>query len=56
MEHKTFKVLLLKISTFASTPKMLVAYFSRAGENWQVGNVERGNTAIMGDYLTPKRY
>ena len=25
--------------------KMLVIYFSRAGENWQVGYVERGNTA-----------
>ena len=31
--------------------KMLVVYFSRAGENWQVGNVERGNTAIMVDYI-----
>ncbi len=31
--------------------KTLVVYFSRAGENWQVGNVERGNTAIMGDYI-----
>lgn len=31
--------------------KMLVVYFSRAGENWEVGNVERGNTAIMVDYI-----
>lgn len=31
--------------------KMLVVYFSRAGENWQVGYVERGNTAIMVDYI-----
>ena len=31
--------------------KMLVVYFSLAGENWQVGNVERGNTAIMVDYI-----
>lgn len=31
--------------------KMLVVYFSRAGENWQVGVVERGNTAIMADYI-----
>ena len=31
--------------------KMLVIYFSRAGENWEVGNVERGNTAIMVDYI-----
>ena len=31
--------------------KMLVVYFSRADENWQVGYVERGNTAIMVDYI-----
>ena len=31
--------------------KMLLVYFSRAGENWQVGYVERGNTAIMADYI-----
>ena len=30
---------------------MLVIYFSRADENWQVGYVERGNTAIMVDYI-----
>ena len=35
----------------AAKGKMLVIYFSRAGENWQVGNVERGNTAIMVDYI-----
>ena len=28
-----------------------MVYFSRAGENWQVGVVERGNTAIMVDYI-----
>ena len=31
--------------------KMLVIYYSRADENWQVGYVERGNTAIMVDYI-----
>ena len=31
--------------------KMLVVYFSRAGENWQVGVVECGNTDIMVDYI-----
>ena len=31
--------------------KMLVVYFSRADENWQVGYVERGNTVIMVDYI-----
>ena len=31
--------------------KMLVIFFSRAGENWQVGVVEKGNTAVMVDYI-----
>ena len=31
--------------------KMLLVYFSRADENWQVGYVERCNTAIMADYI-----
>ena len=35
----------------AANGKMLVVYFSRADENWQVGYVERGNTAIMVDYI-----
>lgn len=30
---------------------ILIAYFSRAGENWNVGFVEKGNTAIMGEYI-----
>ena len=34
----------------ATGRRSLVIFFSRAGENWQVGNVERGNTAIMVDY------
>ena len=35
----------------ATGKRPLVIFFSRAGENWQVGNVERGNTAIMVDYI-----
>lgn len=31
--------------------RSIVIFFSRAGENWEVGNVERGNTAIMVDYI-----
>ena len=34
-----------------SGKRSLVVYFSRAGEKWQVGNVERGNTAVMVDYI-----
>ena len=35
----------------AGDGKTLIVFFSRAGENWQVGTVERGNTAIMVDYM-----
>lgn len=31
--------------------RSIVIFFSRAGENWEVGNVARGNTAIMVDYI-----
>ena len=31
--------------------KVLVVYFSRTGENYNVGNVEVGNTAIMASYI-----
>lgn len=31
--------------------KLLIVYFSRAGENWNVGYVDRGNTAVMADYI-----
>ena len=31
--------------------EMLVVFFSRAGENWQVGTVSRGNTALLADYI-----
>lgn len=35
----------------ATGKKSLVVFFSRAGENYSVGYVERGNTAIMVDYI-----
>lgn len=31
--------------------KILVAYFSRPGENYNVGNVEVGNTAMVASYI-----
>ncbi len=34
-----------------SNSKILVAYFSRAGENYQVGVVEKGNTKIMAEII-----
>ena len=34
-----------------SDSKILIVYFSRTGENYNVGNVEVGNTAIMASYM-----
>lgn len=34
--------------------KILIAYFSRAGENWQVGYVDKGNTAVIEEYIENK--
>ncbi len=31
--------------------KILVAFFSRAGENYAVGNIEVGNTEVMANYI-----
>ena len=31
---------------------ILVAYFSRAGENWEVGVIDKGNTQIMAEMLS----
>ena len=36
-----------KIST--SSGKILVAYFSRAGDNYEVGVIEKGNTKIVAE-------
>ncbi|MBR4162443.1 MAG: NAD(P)H-dependent oxidoreductase [Solobacterium sp.] len=30
---------------------ILVVYFSRAGENWEVGKVEKGSTRIVAEYI-----
>ena len=38
----------------ASTGKTLVVYFSRTGENYGVGNIEKGNTHIIADMIAEK--
>ena len=39
-------------TTAANNPtKILVAYFSRAGDNYEVGVIEKGNTHIMADMI-----
>lgn len=37
-----------------SGSKILIAYFSRAGENYNVGVVEKGNTAIVAEMIAEK--
>ena len=32
--------------------RALVLFFSRAGDNYKVGYVDKGNTAIIADYIT----
>ena len=40
--------------TAPSTHKILVAYFSRTGDNYEVGNIEKGNTAIVAEMVAEK--
>ncbi|MBQ1746139.1 MAG: flavodoxin family protein, partial [Muribaculaceae bacterium] len=35
-----------------SGDKALVVFFSHAGDNYSVGNIEVGNTKIVADYIT----
>ncbi len=37
-----------------SGSKILVAYFSRAGEQYGVGNIKKGNTAIIAEMIAEK--
>ena len=45
-----------KVSTPASTAdkKFLVLYFSRTGEEYAIGNITKGNTAIVAEYIAKK--
>ena len=36
----------------AKDGKALVVFFSHAGDNYAVGNIEVGNTKIVADYIT----
>ncbi|MBR1376420.1 MAG: flavodoxin [Bacilli bacterium] len=40
-----------KQSVQTTNGKILVVYFSRTGENYSVGNVDVGNTAMMASYI-----
>ena len=43
--------LLISFTYEIDESKTLIIYFSRAGENYSVGTVERGNTELIVDYL-----
>ena len=43
--------LLISFTHEIDESKTLILYFSRAGENYSVGKVERGNTELIVDYL-----
>lgn len=40
-----------KSNETADNGNVLIVYFSRAGENYNVGNIDVGNTAIMASYI-----
>lgn len=40
--------------TSASDKKILVVYFSRIGEEYNVGNITKGNTEIVAEYIAQK--
>jgi len=49
--EKTANDILNNQTETKSDSKILIVYFSRTGENYNVGNIEVGNTAIMASYM-----
>ncbi|MBR3303085.1 MAG: NAD(P)H-dependent oxidoreductase [Bacteroidales bacterium] len=44
--------LLISGAAMAQNSKAIVIFFSHAGENYKVGNIEVGNTKIVADYIS----
>lgn len=42
------------VNNMKTEKKVLVAFFSRAGENYAVGNIEKGNTHIIAEMIAEK--
>lgn len=42
------------VNNMKTEKKVLVAFFSRAGENYAVGNIEKGNTHIVAEMIAEK--
>ena len=45
-------IILISLTSQIDPSKTLIIYFSRAGENYSVGTVEKGNTEKMVEYIT----
>ncbi len=43
-----------KAPTSSANKKILVVYFSRTGEEYAIGNITKGNTAIVAEYIAQK--
>ena len=41
----------ITVEDTSANKNILMVYFSRAGENWQVGTIDKGNTAEIADYI-----
>ena len=50
----TLAAMVCPVGVAQAAPKVLVAYFSRAGENYHVGYIQKGNTEIVAELLAQK--
>ncbi len=51
-EHEAVSKSELPLSSEGNGEKYLVVFFSHAGDNYAVGNIEVGNTKIVADYIS----
>lgn len=54
MKNLIFALLLIFVTACAADAKTLVAVFSRADENYQVGVIQTGNTRVIADMIAAK--
>ena len=42
---------MISVISFGADKKILIAYFSRAGENYNVGTVSKGSTEVIAEMI-----
>ena len=47
----TIFLLMISVTSFGADKKILIAYFSRAGENYNVGTVSKGSTEVIAEMI-----